>query len=281
MSSTPCKSAFLVPFFGEFPAYFDFWVKSCEASQKDFHWFVYNDTIDKVLKPNPAVTIIPQQFEEMKTEFREKLNINIPGKFLRRVCDYRLLYYFTRKEKENLDDFDFIGFTDVDMIYGNLAACMPDNMSQYSMISADDGRPCGPFTLMNRSQLHLLLEWKHLKSEMEKEEHHSFNEAIELMEILSQKLPPFCKADPLQPQMATLNQRHHFGIWDNGEVIVHDCWQRKRSGGFYHFSRYKDKARFKIDPAAVKNTRFGIFKFGIKIPDSFKTKLHMQVSLYI
>ena len=234
--SRPVRSAFLVPFFGHLPPYFDFWVNSCEANQKNFHWFVYNDKIDCITRPNPAVTLIPYQFEEMRNDFKQILDISIPGKHLRRVCDYRLMFYFTRKAEERLDDFDFIGFTDMDMVYGRLMDFMPDNMDQYAMISADDGRPCGPFTLMNRTQLHLLAEWDQIKPEMERVEHRSFNEAIRLMEILSQNLPAFCQADPLQPQMAGgLNQRHHFGIWDQSGVTVHDCWQRKRQGGFYHF----------------------------------------------
>lgn len=280
MKNTIAKSAFLVPFFGVLPPYFDFWIKSCEINHPHFHWFVYNDTIKTITRPNPAVTLIPFQFDEMKADFKNCLDITIPGRILRRVCDYRLLFYFTRKEKDNLDDFDFIGFTDADMVYGDLWPCMPENMTDYSMISADDGRPCGPFTLMNRSQIHLLAEWDNLKPEMEKEEHHSFNEAIKLMEILSQKLPPFCKADPIQPQMAGMNSRHHFGIWKKGIVKVHDCWQRKRQGGFYHFSRFKDKPRFKIDPHTLKKSSWGIYKFGIIHPDNFTAKIRMNASLY-
>lgn len=276
------RSAFLVPFFGPLPPYYEFWVKSCEANQKNFHWFVYNDTLDGISQINGAVTQIPYQFEEMKTDFKQMLDISIPGKHLRRVCDYRLMFYFLRKVRENLDEFDFIGYTDMDMVYGKLMSFMPANMKQYSMISGNDDRPCGPFTLMNRHQLHLLADWKHIKPEMERIKHCCFDESKKLLTILSKSLPPFCSATSLQPQMMKiLNRRHHYAIWDNGRIIVRDCWQKKKEGGFYHFSRYKDKPRFRIDTTLSSSDRWALYKFGISTPDHIWTRMKMEASLYI
>ena len=73
------------------------------------------------------------------------------------------MFYFLRHDKEDLDRYDFIGFTDMDLVYGRLLDCMPKDMASYSMISADNDRPCGPFTLINRLQLHLLKEYKYIK----------------------------------------------------------------------------------------------------------------------
>ncbi|MCG8615666.1 MAG: hypothetical protein MI802_05570, partial [Desulfobacterales bacterium] len=183
MSKTD-RTAFLVPFFGPLPPYFDFWVNSCEANQEDFHWFVYNDHVEEITRLNPAVTLIPYRFEEMVSAFDTELNIQIPGKHLRRVCDYRMLFYFIRREEDALDDYGFIGYTDMDMVYGRLKAFMPENMADYAVISADDDAPCGPFTLMNRKQLHRFRSWEHLKPEMEKVQHESFNENKQLIDIL-------------------------------------------------------------------------------------------------
>lgn len=281
MSAT-VKTAFLVPFFGPLPPYFHFWAKSCEPNRDRFHWFVYNDHLNRRKRLNPAVTLIPYQFDEMKAAFADKLGIVLPGRHLRRVCDYRLLFYFIRRAEESLDDFGFIGYTDMDMVYGRLKDFLPENMGQYAMISADDDAPCGPFTLMNRHQLHRLGAWKHLKAEMEKVCHESFNENRLLMRIIGRDLPVWCRADALQPQMCQgMNHRHHFGIWDNGRVMVRDCWQRTREGGFYHFSRYKNRDRFNITPAAVHSGQWCIHKFGISEPDAPWATVKRFASLYI
>ncbi|MCP3941314.1 MAG: hypothetical protein GY710_07510 [Desulfobacteraceae bacterium] len=281
MDREQIRCSFLVPFFGNLPPYFDLWAKSCEANYKNFHWFVYNDKIDTKCRINKAVTLIPYTYEEMVSEFKTHLNINISGYFLRRVCDYRIMFYFTRKEKENLDSFHFIGFTDMDMVYGRLMKFMPENMTKFSMISADNKRPCGPFTLINRTQIQSIAEHKDIKAIMEEKTHHSFNEAQELMHIVSKELPPFCHAGQLQPSMSKkFSHRHVYGVWDNGKVIVHDCWRHKKEGGFYHFSRYKDKPRFKID-TPMDGDKWGIHKFGINGTNSWWTRCKMNASLYI
>jgi len=267
------KSAFLVPFFGKLPKYFDFWVKSCEINKDNFHWFVYSDAVKTTQKLNNAVSIIPFTFDEMRAQFEKKLGIVIKGRLIRRVCDYRLLFYFIRKEQENLNKFDFIGYTDVDMVYGEISKYLPKDMDQYSMISAHDDRPCGPFTLMNRSQMHYILEWEGIKEEMERERHQSFNESLILKELLSTELPAFCKANPLQPQRATLHFRHHYGIWEDGKVVVHDCFFRKQEGAFYHFSRHKRKKNFKIDPNVLNSESWGVYRGGIITAKPLSSKL--------
>ena len=276
-----CKSAFLVPFFGKLPDYFDFWVKSCEANHEGFHWFVYSDMVKEIARPNSAVTIIPYTFDEMRKDFKKKLGIEIKGHQIRRVCDYRLLFYFIRREKENLDEYDFIGYTDVDMIYGKISDYLPSDMSQYSMICGHNHRPCGPFTLMNRSQIHRLMEWEGIKQEMENEKHRSFNESLKLKEILSQELPALCKADPLQPQRAGLDQRHHYVVWNGGEIMVHDRWFRKKPGAFYHFSRHKNKRRFNVDVTAMDHPSWVVFKRGILPAEPLLSRLKFFYSLYI
>ena len=282
MNNESVKTAFLVPFFGPLPLYFPFWAKSCEANHGNFHWFVYSDQITSPQKINRALTLIPYTFDGMKADLKSVLDLNIPGKHLRRVCDYRLLFYWIRKDAEALDCFDFIGFTDMDMVYGELMKFMPQGMLQYGMISADDDAPCGPFTLMKRSHLHLLKAHGGLRGKMEQVAHCAFDEDIDLMKIFSNELPVHCRADGLQPGAAKgMNSRHLYGIWDRGRVSVCDCWQQKREGGFYHFSRHKDKSRFAIDSSAVDAHRWGIHKFGICDADPFWNRMKMVGSLYI
>lgn len=276
------KSAFLVPFFGELPAYFPFWAKSCESNHHHFHWFVYNDRITESKDLNPAVTLIPYQFEEMAADFKQRLDINIPGRFLRRVCDYRLMFYFLRNDKENLESYDFIGFTDMDLVYGQLLGCMPPNMASYSMISADKDRPCGPFTLINRSQIYALKEYKHIKKHMEPKEHRTFNESKELLQVVSGNLPPYCNADLLQPTMTrgVSNTKVH-AIWERGKITIYDIYFNRIEAGFFHFSRYKDKDRFVIDTEALRHDRWGVFKFGITGFTSRWNRTKMNLSLLV
>ncbi|WP_321495565.1 DUF6625 family protein [uncultured Desulfobacter sp.] len=276
------KSAFLVPFFGELPVYFPFWAKSCELNHPNFHWFVYNDRITESKALNPAVTLIPYKFGEMVADFKQRLDINIPGRSLRRVCDYRLMFYFLRNGKEDLDCYDFIGFTDMDLVYGRLLGCMPEKMECYSMISADNDRPCGPFTLIKRLEMHSLKEYQYIKKHMEPQEHRAFDESKELMQVVSGNLPPYCRADLLQPTMTKgVSNTKVYAIWEKGKVTIYDIYCNRLEAGFFHFSRYKDKKRFVIDTDALRRDRWGIYKFGITRLASRWHRTKMNLSLLI
>ena len=140
------SAAFCVPFFGPLPPYFIHWVKSCEINHGHFHWFVYSDHVRSRRRLNRAVTIIPYTFDAMAADFKNIFGIEIFRENLRMICNYRILFYSLRRGKEPLDRYDFIGYTDLDMIYGDLAQFMPKETRDYHMISGDDGHPCGPFT---------------------------------------------------------------------------------------------------------------------------------------
>jgi hypothetical protein len=258
------KSAFLVPFFGDLPAYFSFWAKSCETNHENFHWFVYNDRTASAYSLNEAVTMIPYQFDEMIADFKKMLSLKISGYRLRNVCDYRIMFYFLRRDREPLDDFDFIGYTDMDMIYGRLSDFLPSDMSRYAMISADDGKPCGPFTLISRSAVQSLSGFDKLKLIIQNQVHVSFNEAEDLMNFVSGGNPVFCHTDPLQPARTPgFNFRKTFSVWDKGRVKVWDNRGNEKEGGFYHFSRYKNKHGFRVKADALDREQWAVYRYGI------------------
>jgi hypothetical protein len=259
-----CKSVFLVPFFGFLPGYFPFWAKSCEGNYHNFHWYVYNDKIEKKIAFNKAVTLIPYSFDEMMLDFKNYLDIDISSGYVRRVCDYRLLFYFLRREKEDFDQCNFIGYTDIDMIYGEIIKFIPQNADNYSIISANNEKPCGPFTLINKSCVELLVKSDIVKSNLESYQHNCFDESVELMNILSTDKPYFCTCNPMQPAICSgFNHRKTFSIWNNGILKVFDNRGNVKEGGFHHFSRYKNRKRFKIKGNFTPNDYWGCCKYGI------------------
>jgi len=272
MNHKSLKFVFLVPFFGKLPPYFDFWAKSCEINHEEFQWFVYSDQVSTSYKLNDAVTMIPYQFEEMRADIADILNIKIPEQNKRKVCDYRLMFYFLRRQKEPLDSFDYIGYTDVDMVYGKIADFLPEDIQQFVMISGDEERPCGPFTLIKRSSLEVLLHSDEIKHCFEAEEHQKFDESRRLLNLISHgQNPVYCHCSPLQPQRTQgFNYKRCLAIWENGTVSVRDWRGNNIEGAFFHFSRFKGNKKFKINNAAIESPqwvvcRYGIFKVKSKI----------------
>ncbi|MCF6247155.1 MAG: hypothetical protein L3J69_07315 [Desulfobacula sp.] len=300
--------AFLVIYLGKLPDYFDHWAKTCEPNHGNCHFFVYNDHIDVKQKHNKAVTLVPYSFEDLCSDLKETLNIHIHPQNTRIVCDCRVMLYPLRKEKDALDKFDFIGYTDLDVVYGLIAGFLPENPLQYSMICAHNNRPCGPFTLFNRNFLNDICRQGKLKDFFEASQDDSFysgkafsnaiskfmpmsgntkkdlisekikfchlDESNILIELAQCHAPVFCKSESLQPAMTKkINHQKTTALWENGHLYVKDNWGNKKEGAFFHFSRFKNRSRFKITKNALNADQLGIYKYGIIDAGSKLTRL--------
>lgn len=259
------KTAFLLPYIGPLPPYFHFWAKSCETNANHFHWYVYSDHAQTIGQINPAVTIIPYQFEEIVHDFKLIMGIEIRHPSVRMLCNYRLLFYFLRRGREPLEQYHFIGYTDMDMIYGELERFMPANMDRYTLISADPGYPCGPFTLIRRDRLKTLSTDDATRRTMVSEGPYSaFDESKELLDIVAAKDAFWCRPDGLQPaRTASFNRHRIFSIWKKGRVTICDNRGHRAEGGFHHFSRYKGGDRFAISADPDRDPAWAVYKKGI------------------
>nr|NJM01218.1 hypothetical protein [Desulfobacula sp.] len=292
------SGAFLILYLGELPAYFKYWAKTCEPNHDHFQWFVYNDRITRKEDYNRAVTLIPYSFEKLRSDLKSSLQIDLPPQNTRVVCDCRTLLYALRKDDDHLGRYDFIGYSDLDVVYGDIARFLPDNPGQYSLISAADNRPCGPFTLFNRKYLQAILEHDRIKTRLEQAlgnlptalsnpqdddstfkpmsgnstkdkiaAHLSFahlDESSDLVEMAKAHAPAFCRALPLQPAMGRwFDHRRAFALWDKGRLYVRDIWGHEKEGAVFHFSRFKNRSRFRITSEALEADLLGIYKYGI------------------
>ena len=276
------KSAFLLPYIGPLPPFLAFWAKSCETNAYHFHWYVYSDHAATIRQINSAVTIIPYQFEEMLHDFKSILGIEINHPTLRMLCNYRLLFYFLRRDREPLDQYRFIGYTDMDMIYGDLFRFLPPQMERYALISADPGHPCGPFTMMRRDRVMALQHCAAVRQAMNLAHYRAFDESKEFLDILSEGGPSWCQPDGLQPAITRKFNRHRiFSIWDHGRLTIYDNLGHRQEGGFHHFSRYKDRKTFRVQADPQQHSRWGTYKNGI-IPISGRgTFLRMLYSMMV
>lgn len=313
MNKTDYQSAFLIIYFGQLPAFFDFWAKTCEPNHKHFHWYVYNDHLKQKHELNKAVTLVPYDFTQLRTDLKELLDITIPAENTRIVCDCRPILYPLRKEKDHLEKYDLIGYSDLDVVYGKIHKFMPANALSYSIISAENNRPCGPFTLFSKNALEEICNSKQIKSRLEYDpgietysscdytdqgaafkpmsgntskdriaqsinfEH--LDEATLLVELAQKHGPAMCSCDPLQPTGSRwFNHRKPIAFFENNKLYLRDNRGNKREGALFHFSRFKNRARFKIDHKVLEHKNWGIYKYGFIPLKSVFTKIKMMLT---
>lgn len=110
------KVVLIIPYFGKVPDYFNLWLKSAERNS-DYTFFIYTDLNFKV-DENSNVKIKNISFDELKERIKSLFGNNIKLKSPYKLCDYRPAYGVIFKD--DITDFDFWGFCDIDLIFGNL-----------------------------------------------------------------------------------------------------------------------------------------------------------------
>ena len=143
------KICFIIPFFGEWPKWFDFYLQSCSFN-KDINWLFFTDCL--IPENSPVnVTFKKFSFEEFDELASEKLNLKIKVKNFYKLCDFKPAYGIIFEDY--LRDYDFWGYTDVDIIYGNIRKFItPDLLNNYDVLSAWNGLVLGHFSLFKNNQ---------------------------------------------------------------------------------------------------------------------------------
>lgn len=117
------KIAVIMPYFGKLPNYFDLWLESC-CNNPQIDWIVVTDNLVKCDSDN--VKILNISFEDFKNNVQSKFNFKIKLDAPYKLCDYRPLYGYIFEEF--FTGYDFWGWCDCDVIFGNLMKILPENV---------------------------------------------------------------------------------------------------------------------------------------------------------
>ncbi len=110
------RCVLIIPYFGKIPDYFHLWLKSAEANPK-FTFFVYSDLPFPVAQES-NVKVKKITFKQLQERIREKLGKHCKVREPYKLCDYRPAYGYLFAE--DIKEYDFWGFCDIDLIFGNL-----------------------------------------------------------------------------------------------------------------------------------------------------------------
>lgn len=118
------KVVFIIPYFGRIPSYFHLWLKSAEKNP-DFDFFIYSD-LSLNIKAGSNVKQIQISFVELKSKIEKMLNKKVCLKTPYKLCDFKPLYGLLFEEE--IKEYDFWGFVDVDLILGHLTTFISDQL---------------------------------------------------------------------------------------------------------------------------------------------------------
>jgi hypothetical protein len=111
------KIAFIIPYFGNFPNYFQLWLNSCKTN-KNIDWIIFtNNTLENYILPN-NVKYNYCDWINLVERFQKNFNFQINLKNYYYLCNFKVAY--GEIFKRELANYDYWGYCDVDLVWGNL-----------------------------------------------------------------------------------------------------------------------------------------------------------------
>lgn len=142
------KIILLMPYFGNWPEWFPFYLESCRWNTT-IDWLFFTDC--QIPEDAPTnVKFISMSFSEYIQLVSQRLGINFQPKSFYKICDLRPAFGIIHQEY--LKGFDYFGFGDIDVIYGKLRAFYTDEILVHNTLSSHSNRVSGHLFLMKNNE---------------------------------------------------------------------------------------------------------------------------------
>lgn len=169
------KTVVIIPYFGKWPVWFELYLYSC--SKNYFIDFMFFTDCPVPIKKYKNTIFIESTFVEYCNNVSHTLKINFHPKDPYKLCDLKPFYGLIHQDR--LKEYDFWGFGDIDLVYGDLSLIFTsEKMCGKNLFSTHSDRISGHFCLIrnNKKYRELCLQindWKHL---LEDEKHYGLDE---------------------------------------------------------------------------------------------------------
>ena len=124
--------AIIIPYFGHWPNYFNVFLKGCE-NNKWLHILFFTDC-DVPDKHYENINFIPYTLNDFNNLASKKLGKKIAISKAYKLCDFKPTYGLIFEDY--LSEYDYWGYGDIDLIYGNLEPFILNRISEgYDVLS--------------------------------------------------------------------------------------------------------------------------------------------------
>lgn len=142
------RVAILIQYFGPWPEWINFFVESCR-SNAEIDWIIFGDA-DPPENRARNVRHIQLSFADYKALLESRLELTLASDDPYKLCDFKPALAFVHREL--VEAYDFTGFGDLDVIYGDIRAFYDDKkLARYDLLSAHRDRVSGHLCLMRNS----------------------------------------------------------------------------------------------------------------------------------
>jgi len=252
------RIAFVIPYFGPFPAWMDYFIASCRKNESvDF--FIFSDNEKPAGWPE-NIHYYTIDFQGYKNIVSDKLGINFDPDNAYKLCDIKPALGIVHEEV--LQQYDFWGFCDIDVVFGNLRAFLTEDfLEKFDFFSAHERRVAGHLSLMKNEKKYnesfmIAKDWRDV---FEDQSHRSFDEKHysdiykgfknfprPLAKIISWVMLPLSRKALFREEFSTPELRYNWvdgsrnfpseWYWENGRLTNN---QSEREFLYLHFLKWK------------------------------------------
>ncbi len=170
-----CKIALIIPYFGKWPEWIELYLYSCSKNEFiDWYFFTDCEKVDVIYK---NLHFIYLSFEEYCYNVSKKLGIDFKPMSAYKLCDLKPFYGYIHQDI--LKGYDFWGFADVDVIWGNIKDFYSDNLlSKYDVFSTHNDRLSGHLCILrnNLKYTNLCFRIQNWQTKLESEQNFALDE---------------------------------------------------------------------------------------------------------
>lgn len=165
---------FIIPYFGKWPFWFEFFLTSCAWNPK-IHWLIYTDCgLPENIPDN--MKFVETSFQDYCALVSKQLEIGFRPERPYKLCDIKVA--LGNIHDAELAEYDFFGFCDIDVVFGDLYAYLAPRIAKYNLVTTHATRVAGHLTVMRNTQemrdaFQVVPNWQ---AEFEKEENVRFDE---------------------------------------------------------------------------------------------------------
>ncbi|MEN7549599.1 DUF6625 family protein [Rapidithrix thailandica] len=276
----------IIPYYGQWPSFMHLYLESCKANpQLDIVFVTDLPPFDN----SPSnVSYFPLSLKKLKKRIEALFNLDVSNYPPYKLCDFRPAYGLIFSNL--IQGYDFWGYGDNDLIYGDLSLFLKEELLRcHDILAFKKGHLQGPFTLYKNTEINnnLFKEGGHYRTVFGTSEYVSFDEfgknvfytkIKSLQDITSlpeNNISVIALKQHLEGNLSVYTQQHVKENLSESDVIVYDKgrvydYYTQEDYLFYHWVLEKRALWFDY-PEWFKQRpeKFYITVTGFYLPDEF------------
>lgn len=166
----------VIPYFGRWPFWMPCFLESCRANS-DIDWLLYSDCGQPEKCPS-NVRVVAASYQDYCQRIADTLHIDFQPEQSYKLCDIKPALGLIHAEE--LTEYDFWGFGDLDLLYSNLRAYFTtERLARFDLFSTHARRISGHLCLIRNTEemRTAFMRIKHWQFKLESPEHLAFDES--------------------------------------------------------------------------------------------------------